>query len=42
MQIEDEVKRQLAVLPTADLAGKAWEDYGQIILVDSYEENAKL
>jgi len=38
MQIEDEVMRQLAVLPTADLAGKAWEDYGQIILVDSYEE----
>jgi sulfopropanediol 3-dehydrogenase len=26
------------VLPTADLAGKAWEDYGQVILVDSYEE----
>lgn len=38
MQIEEEVARQLAVLPTADLAGKAWEDYGQIILVDSYEE----
>jgi sulfopropanediol 3-dehydrogenase len=38
MQIEDEVRRQLAVLPTADLAGKAWEDYGQVILVDSYEE----
>jgi sulfopropanediol 3-dehydrogenase len=38
MQIEDEVRRQLAVLPTADLAGKAWEDYGQVILVDNYEE----
>jgi sulfopropanediol 3-dehydrogenase len=38
MQIEEEVRRQLAVLPTADLAGNAWEDYGQVILVDSYEE----
>jgi sulfopropanediol 3-dehydrogenase len=38
MQIEDEVKKQLAVLSTADLASKSWEDYGEIILVDSYEE----
>ena len=38
LQVEDEVLRQLAVLPTADLAGKAWEDYGQVILVNSYEE----
>lgn len=38
MQIEDEVKKQLAVLPTADLASKSWDDYGEIILVDSYEE----
>jgi sulfopropanediol 3-dehydrogenase len=29
-----EVGRQLEDLPTADLAGKAWQDYGQIILVD--------
>jgi len=28
-----EIERQLKVLPTADVAGKAWEDYGQIILV---------
>ncbi len=34
----DEVERQLSVLPTADIAGKAWRDYGQIILVDSFEE----
>jgi sulfopropanediol 3-dehydrogenase len=38
LQVEDEILRQLAVLPTADLAGKAWEDYGQVILVDTYEE----
>ena len=35
---EEEVKKQLAVLSTADLAGKSWENYGEIILVDTYEE----
>ena len=38
MQIEEEVKKQLAVLSTADLAGKSWENYGEIILVDTFEE----
>ncbi len=33
-----EIDRQLETLPTADVAGKAWQDYGQIILVDSPEE----
>ncbi|MDX1524143.1 MAG: histidinol dehydrogenase [Anaerolineae bacterium] len=33
-----EIERQLEVLPTADVAGKAWADYGQIILVDDIEE----
>jgi sulfopropanediol 3-dehydrogenase len=33
-----EVERQLTVLPTADIAGAAWRDYGQVILCDSYEE----
>jgi sulfopropanediol 3-dehydrogenase len=28
----------LKVLPTADLASKSWQDYGEIILVDSLEE----
>ena len=28
-----EIERQLTVLPTADVAGVAWRDYGQIILV---------
>jgi sulfopropanediol 3-dehydrogenase len=33
-----EIERQLAVLPTADVAGVAWRDYGEIILVASLEE----
>jgi sulfopropanediol 3-dehydrogenase len=33
-----EIERQLKVLPTADIAGVAWRDYGEIILVDSTEE----
>lgn len=33
-----EVERQLTVLPTAEIAGAAWNDYGQVILCDSYEE----
>ncbi|MBL8164738.1 MAG: histidinol dehydrogenase [Anaerolineae bacterium] len=36
--IQAEIDRQLAVLPTADLAGVAWRDYGEIILCDTYEE----
>jgi sulfopropanediol 3-dehydrogenase len=33
-----EIERQLAVLPTADVAGVAWRDYGEIILVGSLAE----
>ena len=33
-----EVDRQLETLETADLAGQAWREYGQIILVDSLAE----
>ena len=33
-----EIERQLKVLPTADVAGAAWRDYGEIILVDSIDE----
>src|SRR5918992_952859 len=36
-----EAKRQLKVLPTADVAGVAWRDYGEIILVDSLEHALK-
>ncbi|MEM7283018.1 MAG: histidinol dehydrogenase [Pseudomonadota bacterium] len=33
-----EIEKQLTTLPTADVAGQAWRDYGQIILCDSKEE----
>ncbi len=33
-----EIERQLETLPTAEVAGKAWADYGQVIVCDSYEE----
>ena len=33
-----EIEKQLKVLPTADVAGVAWRDYGEIILVSSREE----
>ena len=39
--LSDEIERQLKVLPTADVAGVAWRDYGEIILVDSREEAVK-
>ena len=33
-----EVERQLTILPTADIAKVAWDEYGQVIVCDSYEE----
>jgi sulfopropanediol 3-dehydrogenase len=36
-----EIESQLNRLPTADVAGVAWRDYGEIILVDSPEEAVK-
>ncbi len=33
-----ELERQLETLPTADVAGRAWRDYGQVILVNSLDE----
>jgi sulfopropanediol 3-dehydrogenase len=35
-----EIERQLAVLPTAEVASVAWRDYGQILLVDDLDEAA--
>lgn len=37
-----EVERQRHVLSTGDVAGKAWDDYGQVILCDSYEEMVEM
>jgi len=36
--IDAEVHRQLELLSTADAAGPAWRDYGEVILVESDEE----
>jgi sulfopropanediol 3-dehydrogenase len=36
--IPAEIERQLKILPTADVASVAWNDYGQIILCDSRDE----
>ena len=33
-----EIERQLAILPTAEIASVAWRDYGQIILVEDQNE----
>ena len=33
-----QIERQLKTLETADIAGRAWRDYGQIILCDTEEE----
>lgn len=33
-----EIERQLTILPTADIAGAAWRDYGQVIVCDTYDE----
>ncbi|MEM1162525.1 MAG: histidinol dehydrogenase, partial [Pseudomonadota bacterium] len=33
-----EVERILAILPTADTARASWEDYGEVIVCDSYDE----
>lgn len=35
---EEAIERQLKVLPTAEVAGAAWQNYGEIIVCDSYEE----
>ena len=37
-RLPEEIERQLKVLPTADVAGQAWRDYGRIIVVDDLEE----
>jgi len=37
-----EVGRLLAVLPTARIAGQAWENYGEVIVADSEEEMVQI
>jgi sulfopropanediol 3-dehydrogenase len=38
--IQAEIDRQLTRLPTADVAGVAWRDHGQVILCDTDDEMA--
>ncbi|MBK8084125.1 MAG: histidinol dehydrogenase [Devosia sp.] len=33
-----EVERLLGILPTGEVAGKAWADFGEVIVCDSYDE----
>jgi sulfopropanediol 3-dehydrogenase len=33
-----QVERLLAILPTADTAGQAWKDYGEVIVCDNVDE----
>ena len=37
-ETEKEIERQLGILETADVAGAAWRDYGEIILCDNDDE----
>ncbi len=36
-----EVERLLKILPSADLAGKAWADFGEVLVCDGYDEMAR-
>ena len=33
-----EIDRILGIIPTADTAGRSWEDYGEVIVCDTYDE----
>ncbi len=33
-----EIERLLQILPTADTARKSWEDYGEVVVCDTYDE----
>ncbi|WP_158811300.1 histidinol dehydrogenase [Beijerinckia sp. L45] len=37
-----EIERLLAILPTADIARKAWEAYGEVIVAESDEEMVRI
>ncbi len=42
LAVLDEVERQLAILPTRDLASRAWRDHGEIIVAENREEAAQI
>ena len=37
-----EIERILKILPTAEIARKSWEDYGEVIVADSYDEMVEI
>ncbi len=37
-----EIERLLQILPTADHARKAWDNFGEVIVADSYEEMVRI
>jgi sulfopropanediol 3-dehydrogenase len=37
-----EVERQLKLLPTGEVAGQAWREYGQVIVAEDFEEMAAI
>ena len=37
-----EINRLLKIIPTADTAGKSWEDYGEVILCETYGDMLKI
>ncbi len=37
-QTMDEIERILKIIPTAETAGRSWQDYGEVIVCDSYDE----
>jgi sulfopropanediol 3-dehydrogenase len=37
-QTQTEIERLLTILPTADTARVSWDDYGEVILCDTYDE----
>jgi len=42
LSVMKDVEAELDVLSTAEIARKSWEDYGEVIVVDSLEEAVKL
>ena len=37
-----EIERLLTILPTAEHAGKAWHDFGEVIVAEDYDEMVKI
>lgn len=42
LAVRNEIERQLAILPTRDLAERAWRDHGEIVVAGSREEAVTL